>query len=182
MSAGRGAWAVWITGAPAAGKSALARALLARLASLGLHAVHLESDVLRPILSPDAGYSAEGRDRFYAALARLAAELVRQGFPVVVDATASRRSYREEARALLPGLVEVYVETPLAVREARDPKGLYRLAREGRAPLLPGVGEPYEEPRRPDLILSGTAPLESSVDTVLSALGAPARPQVLAGL
>lgn len=165
---GNGAWVVWITGAPAAGKSALARAFVSRLAARGQHAVHLESDVLRPILAPGGDYSPEGRDGFYRSLARLVAVLARQGFPVVVDATASRRPYRDDARALLPRFLEVYVDTPLEVREARDPKGLYRLAREGGAPFVPGVTEPYEAPLRPELTISGTAPLESSVDALLA--------------
>jgi len=151
-------WTVWLTGPPASGKSEIARALLERLAARRIPAVRLESDALRKILAPEAGYSPEERDRFYEALADLAALLSSQGLNVIVDATAPRRAHRERLRARVPGLVEVLVATPLEVREARDPKGLYRRAREGKAPHLPGATEAYEEPEAPDLVLSGLAP------------------------
>jgi adenylylsulfate kinase len=151
-------WTIWLTGPPASGKSEIARALLERLAARGIPAVWLESDALRRILAPEAGYSPEDRKRFYEALADLAALLSSQGLNVIVDATAPRRAHRDRLRASVPGLVEVLVDAPLEVREARDPKGLYRRAREGKAPHLPGATEAYEEPESPDLVLSGVDP------------------------
>lgn len=165
-------WAIWLTGPPAAGKSTLARAVSNLLAAAGVHAVILESDALRKVLTPRPTYSREERDRFYAALADLAALLVAQGFPVVVDATAPRRAYRQRARRRIERFLEVFVRAPLELREARDPKGLYRRARRGRAPNLPGLGAAYEEPRHPDLVVPGDAPAEEGARAVVALLGA----------
>ncbi|HJW13939.1 MAG TPA: adenylyl-sulfate kinase [Thermoanaerobaculia bacterium] len=160
-------WAVWITGPPAAGKTTLARAFVEAAAAGGLRAVHLESDALRRILTPEPTYSRQERDRFYRELADLAALLVSQGFPVVVDATAPRRAHRDRARAKITRFLEVSVEAPKEVREARDPKGLYRLAREGAAPHLPGAAEPYEAAKNPDLVVSGTGDVAPSVESLI---------------
>jgi adenylylsulfate kinase len=160
-------FAVWITGPPASGKTVLALALRRRLADAGVAAVWLESDALRRILTPEPTYRPEERDRFYAELADLAALLVDQGFPVLVDATAPRRRHRRRLREKTPRFVEVLVATPLAVREARDPKGLYRRARVGHAPHLPGATEPYEEPARADLVISGESAAEESAAEIV---------------
>lgn len=160
-------WVVWLTGPPAAGKSTIARAILERLAAAGRNAVWLESDALRRILTPQADYSPAERDRFYAMVADLAALLAEQGFKVLVDATAPRRAHRQRLRDRFPGLLEVLVDAPAELREARDPKGLYRRARAGEAPHLPGVTEPYEAPISPALVLSGTAPPAENARRVL---------------
>lgn len=146
---------VWFTGRPAAGKTTLAHALKELAADRGVALVHLESDSLRRILTPKATYTEEERDRFYEMVTGLAALLAGQGFPVIVDATAPRRAHRDGARRRVPLFLEVFVDTPPEVCERRDPKGLYRAARSGDAPHLPGAGEPYEEPLRPDLVVSG---------------------------
>jgi len=163
-------WAVWLTGPPASGKSTIARALDGLLAKEGVRAITLESDALRRVLTPEPTYSKEERDRFYAELADLAALLVAQGFPVILDATASRRAYRERARNRIPRFLEVSVETPLATREARDPKGLYKNGRRGLIANLPGLNEVYEEARRPDLVLKGDASAEQGASALLALL------------
>ena len=163
-------WAIWLTGPPASGKTTIARAILDRLSRIGVAAVWLESDALRRILTPQADYSPEERDRFYAWVAGLAALLAGQGFNVLVDATAPRRAHRQQLRDRVPRLLEVLVEAPRDVREARDPKGLYRRARSGGAPHLPGATEPYEPPLDPDLVLSGTAPPGENALLVLGLL------------
>jgi len=154
------AWALWLTGPPASGKTTVAGAVERLLVQEGTRPVILESDVLRRILTPEPTYEPEERDRFYRAVADLAAALVQQGFPVIVDATAPRRAHRDRARAVIPRFAEVLVATPATIRVARDPKGLYRRARGGQAPHLPGATEAYEEPLSPDLVVSGTAPAE----------------------
>jgi adenylylsulfate kinase len=156
-------WAVWLTGRPAAGKTTLARALKELASSRGIPLVHLESDCLRRILTPRPTYEPEERERFYEIVADLAALLAAQGFPVIVDATAPRRVHRDRARRQIRRFLEVLVDTPLDVCERRDPKGLYEASRRGRAPHLPGAGEPYEEPARPDLVVSGAAPPDEAV-------------------
>ncbi len=161
-------WAIWITGPPASGKTTLARAFLALCARTGLHPVHLESDVLRAILTPGATYETAERDRFYRQLAELAALLTGQGVPVVVDATASRRAYRDYARSLIAGFAEVFVDAPEAVRRARDPKGLYARAAAGKAPHLPGATSFYEAPEAPEVSVDGTRPPEEGAEALLA--------------
>jgi adenylylsulfate kinase len=150
-------WAVWLTGMPACGKSAIARELLRLLHARGLEPAVLESDVLRTQLTPHARYGEAERDLFYAALVELGAFLARQGRPVIFDATANRRRYRDAARSRIARFAEVFVDTPPEVCAARDPKGLYRAAREGRAAALPGAQAPYEPPERPELVVRGNA-------------------------
>jgi adenylylsulfate kinase len=160
-------WAVWLTGLPASGKSTLARALIEVAAAQGIRLVHLESDALRRILTPQPTYDPAERDRFYAQVAGLAALLVAQGFSVVVDATGPRRAHRDMGRARIARFLEVYVQTPLDVCEKRDPKGIYGRARRGEAPHVPGATEPYEEPDRPDFVVSGAGPTEAAVPALL---------------
>ena len=81
--------------------------------------------------------------------------LVEHGVSVIFDATANRRAYRERARREIPRFLEVHVDCSLAVCEARDPKGIYRRAREGKAPNVPGVQAAYEPPLAPDLVVRG---------------------------
>lgn len=139
---------VWFTGLPASGKSTLARRVHAQLAEAGRPAVVLDSDELREALAATS-YAADGRDAFYRTVAALAALLARQGLVVLVAATATRRATRDHARAALVGIapfVEVWVQTPLAVCAARDPKQLYARAAHGELGELPGVGVAYEPP------------------------------------
>ncbi|MGE5174983.1 MAG: adenylyl-sulfate kinase [Hyphomicrobiales bacterium] len=152
MSAG---FAVWLTGRPASGKSTLARALASRLTEAGLDPEVLESDALRRAIAPRAGYGDADRDEFYGALIHVASLLARHGVPVVIDATGSRRAYREEARRRIARFAEVHVDCPPDVCAARDPKGIYRRARAGEAAGVPGLDAPYEEPERPDLTVRG---------------------------
>lgn len=148
-------FAVWLTGLSGCGKSAIARELLALLQARGLDAAVLESDVLRTQLTPFASYAPAERDFFYAALAHFGTYVVGQGRPVVFDATANLRAYRDAARARIARFAEVFVDTPLAVCAARDPKGLYRAAREGRSATLPGAQSPYEPPGAPEVVVHG---------------------------
>ena len=149
------AFAVWLTGLSGSGKSAIAKALLEQLHARGVDAAVLESDVLRTQLTPHPRYDEAERDLFYAALVDLGAFLVKNGRPVVFDATANRRAYRDAARKTIARFVEVYVDTPLEVCAARDPKLLYRAAREGKASTLPGVQAAYEPPFAPELVVHG---------------------------
>ena len=150
-------FAVWLTGLSACGKSAIARELGRLLHERGVDAALLESDVLRTQLTPYPHYDESERDLFYAALAHLGAFLARHGRPVVFDATANRRRYRDQARQEIARFAEVFVDTPLAVCAARDPKGLYRAAREGKSATLPGLQAAYEAPEHAELVVRGDA-------------------------
>lgn len=167
---GEEGFVLWITGLPASGKSTLARAVVRGLAARGVDAILLESDALRRIYTPRPDWSEGERARFYGTIGRLAATLAGAGVPAVVDATGARRAWRDVARAAVRRFAEVWVDTPAEVCAARDPKGLYRAAAEGRAPTLPGVGAAYEPPLAAEVIADGTSDPEAAADRVIAAL------------
>lgn len=138
---------VWLTGLPSSGKSTLARHVAALLGPGGCTV--LDGDAVRASLVPAPGYDDAGREAFYATLGRLAAQLAQQGQVVLVPATANRRKYRDDARALAPRFLEVFVDTPLEVCRVRDAKGLYAAGTAG----LPGAGVAYEAPLAPDFVV-----------------------------
>jgi adenylylsulfate kinase len=164
------AFGVWLTGLPASGKSTIARALEALLAGRGVRAVVLESDDLRRLLTPKPRYDASERDRFYGAMADFARWIAGYGVPVLVAATANLRAYRDRARSGIPRFLEVFVDCPLPVCRARDPKGIYRRAAAGSAPNVPGVSAPYEPPLRPEVVVDGERNPDESAGAILSAL------------
>jgi adenylylsulfate kinase len=149
------AFAVWITGLPASGKSTIAAKLVDQLLDRGVDAAVLESDELRKILTPHPRYDPDERDMFYRQMVYVGALLTQHGVPVIFDATANRRLYRCWARQQIPKFVEAYVDCPLAICIARDPKGIYRRAREGKAETVPGLQAAYEAPEKPEIILHG---------------------------
>ena len=149
------AFAVWVTGLPASGKSTLVAALACQLGARGVDVAVLESDLLRKIFTRHPVYSEEERDIFYEQMVYLGVLLTQHGVPVIFDATANRRRYREAARQRIAKFMEVYVDSPLGVCIRRDPKGIYRRGLEGRAAAVPGVQIAYEVPENPDLVVHG---------------------------
>ena len=152
----REAFAVWITGLPASGKSTITKALEEQLHGRGVDVAVLESDALRKIFAAD--YSDEGRERFYRQMLFVGSLLMRHGVPVIFDATANRRAYRENARREIERFVEVYVDVPLEICRARDPKGIYRRGASGEANNVPGLQDPYEPPESPEVVVHGDLP------------------------
>ena len=148
-------FAVWLTGLSGSGKSAIAREVLAQLHARNIDSAVLESDAMRTQLTPFPRYEEEDRRFFYACLSHFAEYIVSKGKPVILDATANRRAYRDAARAAIARFAEVLVDTPAEVCAARDPKGLYRAAREGSLKTLPGVQAAYEPPLAPELVVRG---------------------------
>jgi adenylylsulfate kinase len=148
-------FAVWITGLPASGKSTLANALARQIRELGVEVTVLESDALRKIFSSRPRYDEQDREYFYGSLAFIGRILTEHGISVIFDATANRRSYRDRARQQIPRFIEVFVECPLEMCIQRDPKGIYRQAREGEASHVPGVQAVYEAPETPAVVIHG---------------------------
>ncbi len=148
-------FAVWITGLPASGKSTVAAALARALAERGIDAAILESDALREVFTPNPRYDDEERDVFYASMVHVGRLLTAHGVPVIFDATANRRAYRDRARSAIPKFIEVHVACPLAVCVSRDPKGIYRRASRGEATRVPGVQSDYEPPIAPEVEVRG---------------------------
>jgi adenylylsulfate kinase len=150
------AFAIWLTGLPASGKSTIVAALKPRLEGLGCVVEVLESDAVRHTLTPAPTYSHEERDLFYRALAFMGARLVAHGVTVIFDATANRRAYRDFARSLIPTFIEVAVECPLELAMQRDYKGTYRRGQRGESSTVPGLQEPYEAPINPEVRIDAT--------------------------
>jgi len=146
---------VWITGLPSSGKSTFASRAARELSARGRPVLKLDGDEVREALEPAPGYDPAGRDAFYRSLARLAGMAARQGLLVLVAATAPRGSQRAYAREVAPRFLEVFVDVPEQECARRDSKGLYARARAGEVTTLPGVGEPYEAPRAPDVVARG---------------------------
>ena len=158
------AFAVWITGLPASGKSTIASQLRAQLEASGRPVEVLESDEVRRVLTPDPTYSDAERNLFYRALAWTGARLVAHGVTVLFDATATKRAYRDLARSLIPRFLEVAVECPLEVCMQRDYKGTYQRGRRGDASTVPGLQATYESPLNPDIRIdsSNVSPSEAA--------------------
>jgi len=149
------AFAVWIRGLPAAGKSTLVAALTAQLAARGLDVAVLESDALRKVFTPHPRYDEEEREIFYEQMVYVGVLLVQHGVPVIFDATANRSSYRNRARQQISSFLEVYVDSPLETCIRRDPKGIYHGGLAGKAGAVPGLQVEYEPPKNPDLVIHG---------------------------
>lgn len=146
-------FAIWITGLPASGKTTIRKALVKRLNDTGISVQVIESDELRKIITPKPSYSLEERDNFYRTMVYIGELLVRNGVNVIFDATANKRLYRDNARGAITNFVEVFVKCPLAVCMQRDPKGIYKKAKDGKAATVPGLQELYEEPLNPEIIV-----------------------------
>jgi len=165
------AFAVWLTGLPASGKSTIAAALRARLEARNLRVEVLESDAVRRVLTPAPSYSHEERAFFYRALALMGSRMVAHGIPVLFDATANRRIYRDFARSLIPRFLEVAVECPLEVCMARDRKGTYQKGLAGQSTTVPGLQDLYEPPLAPEVRIDSTRmTAAAAADLIVAAL------------
>jgi adenylylsulfate kinase len=165
------AFAIWLTGLPASGKSTIVAALIPQLQSMGRPVEVLESDAVRLVLTPTPTYSREERDLFYRALAFMGARLVAHGVTVIFDATANRRAYRDFARSLIPNFIEVAVECPLELAMQRDYKGTYQRGRRGESSTVPGLQESYEPPLHPEVKIDTTKVAASeAVEMILKAV------------
>ena len=170
---------VWLTGLSGSGKSTVARALEARLVSLGVACYVLDGDGLRTGLNAGLGFSDADRRENVRRVAQVAAILRDAGLVAIVSLISPHAAERERARELVGAdrFAEVFLDAPLAVCEARDPKGLYAKARAGEIPSFTGVSAPYEPPSRPDVVLR-TA--EEGVEACVSRLLEMLREQGLA--
>lgn len=142
---------VWFTGLSGAGKTTLCRAVQSELLARGFPIEVLDGDAVRACLCRDLGFSEKDRRENIERIAYVAQLLTRNGVVVLVAAISPYRSSRNQARAAIGNFMEVYVNAPLEVCEARDPKGLYRRARSGELEHFTGIDDPYEVPLAPDL-------------------------------
>ncbi|MGH8800973.1 MAG: adenylyl-sulfate kinase [Casimicrobiaceae bacterium] len=170
-SMGHRACVVWFTGLSGAGKSTIANRAEKILHDRGCHTYLLDGDNVRHGLSRDLGFTDADRVENIRRVAEVARLMADAGLVVLVSFISPFRAERRMARALVgPGeFCEVFVDAPLAVAEARDPKGLYAKARRGDLPHFTGIDSPYEPPARPDLHLdSSTLSAEAAAEHIVA--------------
>ena len=147
---------VWFTGLSGSGKSAISNALEKELHAQGRRTYILDGDNIRQGLNRDLGFTDADRVENIRRVAEVAKLMMDAGLIVMTAFISPFRQERELARSLIgsENFVEVYVATPLAVCEQRDPKGLYKKARSGLLPNMTGLTSPYEPPDRPDMTIN----------------------------
>ena len=164
---------LWFTGLSGAGKSTVANLVDKRLHALGYHTFVLDGDNVRHGLNRDLGFTDEDRVENIRRVAEVARLMADAGLIVLVSFISPFRAERRMARERFAEgeFIEVFVDVPLEVAEARDVKGLYRKARAGLIPNFTGIDSPYEAPERPEVHLEAAAtPVEAQVAQVLQAL------------
>jgi len=165
---------LWFTGLSGAGKSSIANLVEKKLHALGHHTYLLDGDNVRHGLNKDLGFTDADRVENIRRVAEVAKLMVDAGLIVLTAFISPFRSERRMARGLVEEgeFVEAFVDTPLEVAEARDPKGLYKKARRGELKNFTGIDSPYEAPEDPELRLDTTRlDLEAAADAVLAWLG-----------
>ena len=169
-------WAIWITGPPASGKSTIARAVATELRARAQPVTWLELGEVRASITPDPRDTDAERDLVYRALGYLATLLVEAGRPVIIDATAHRRVWRDLVRAAVPRFAEVQLVCPVEVCRERAgarttsdaSRNIYASSRRPGA-TMPGVDVPYEAALAPELLIDTAADsLASAAERVVA--------------
>ena len=165
----------WFTGLSGSGKSSAAVALEKALMELGHISYRLDGDNVRLGINKNLGFTADDRTENIRRIGEVSKLFVDTGVVVLSSFISPYRADRDMVRALHEeaGMIflEVFVDVPLAVAEARDPKGLYKKARAGEIKNFTGIDAPYEAPQNPDLILpSHSMTLEAEMEALLGLL------------
>jgi bifunctional enzyme CysN/CysC len=166
---------VWLTGLSGSGKSSVAVELEALLVRSGRPAFRLDGDNVRLGLNADLGFSEADRHENVRRVGEVARLFAEAGLVALVPLISPYRAGRDAARAAheAAGLrfVEVFVDTPLAECEQRDPKGLYAKARAGEIREFTGISDPYEPPARAEVVVdTSVTPLTESVARIRAAM------------
>src|SRR5690606_5824409 len=173
LQKGQRACVVWFTGLSGAGKSTIANLLEKRLHARGRHTYLLDGDNVRHGLNKDLGFTDADRVENIRRVAEVSKLMVDAGLIVLVSFISPFRSERRMARDLLEQgeFIEIFIDTPLAEAEKRDPKGLYKKARAGSLPNFTGIDSPYEVPEQPEITIRTieTTP-EAAAERIISEL------------
>jgi adenylyl-sulfate kinase len=137
---------LWFTGMSGSGKSTLATKVADELRRRGIHVEMLDGDEIRKQLSKGLGFSREDRDENIRRIGFVAKLVARSGACAIAAAISPYRGVRDEVRRSVDRFCEVYVECPIEVLTARDPKGLYKRALAGELKNFTGIDDPYEPP------------------------------------
>ncbi|MCM2332096.1 MAG: adenylyl-sulfate kinase, partial [Pseudomonas sagittaria] len=166
---------LWFTGLSGAGKSTIANLVERKLNALGRHTYLLDGDNVRHGLNRDLGFSEADRVENIRRVAEVGRLMLDAGLITLVSFISPFRAERELARSLAGdgAFLEIFVDTPLALAEQRDPKGLYQKARRGELKNFTGIDSPYEPPLAPDIHIdtsreSAEAAAERIVDYLLA--------------
>ena len=148
---------LWFTGLSGSGKSSIANLVEKRLTAEGKHAYILDGDNVRHGLNRDLGFTDAARIENIRRVAEVARLMADAGLIVLVSFISPFRNERQIAREIAGDIrfLEVFVDTPLEVCEARDPKGLYKRARAGEIKNFTGIDSPFEPPTHSDVVLHG---------------------------
>ncbi|MFT3730782.1 MAG: adenylyl-sulfate kinase [Hyphomicrobium sp.] len=165
---GQKACCLWFTGLSGAGKTTIANLLDQTLHTAGQHTFVLDGDRCRTGLCSDLDFSDAGRMENIRRIAEVAKLMVDAGLIVIVSLISPLLAHREAARKIFDDgeFMEVYVNTPLTVCEARDAKGLYKKARQGLIREFTGVTAPYEAPVGAEIELNGRAHPDDLVKSI----------------
>ncbi|MHA6744830.1 adenylyl-sulfate kinase [Bacillus subtilis] len=146
---------LWLTGLSGSGKSTIANAAARELFEQGYQVIVLDGDNIRHGLNKDLGFSDEDRKENIRRIGEVAKLFVQQGTIVITAFISPFREDRQQVRELVEAgaFNEVYIKCDLDICEQRDPKGLYKKARNGEIPFFTGIDSPYEEPEAPELVL-----------------------------
>lgn len=146
---------IWFTGLSGSGKTTTAEVLTVLLLEHGRRVTLLDGDVIRTHLSKGLGFSKEDRDTNVRRIGFVASKIVSHGGIVICAVVSPYRAARNEVRSMVghEHYVEVFVNTPLEICEARDTKGLYAEARRGNITGFTGIDDPYEPPEQPEFVL-----------------------------
>jgi cytidine diphosphoramidate kinase len=158
----------WITGLSGAGKSTLANALVPLLRNAGRTPLLLDGDLLREALGRTAGFERADRLALAHTYARLAQMVAKQGIDAVCATISMFDEVRDWNRANHAAYVEIYLDVPLALRVARDPKGIYARAAAGTAGAVPGFDADFEAPKNPDLVFDASLAPEDAAARILA--------------
>jgi bifunctional enzyme CysN/CysC len=161
----------WLTGLSGSGKSTVADAFEKALHARGIHSYILDGDNIRSGLNKDLGFTEADRVENIRRTAEVAKLMQEAGLVVITAFISPFRSERDMARSLFDKneFVEVFLDVSLETAEARDPKGLYRKARQGELPHFTGIDSPYEAPETAELILdTATLSVEQCVDLLMA--------------
>lgn len=144
---------LWLTGLSGSGKTTLAKLISEELEKLNILNHHLDGDEVRAVVSEKLGFSREDRDKNIKTAIALAKDYQNKGFTVITSFITPYNHQRQWGRKEIENFIEVFVDSPIEVCERRDPKGLYKKAREGKITLFTGIGDPYDRPVSPDIHL-----------------------------
>lgn len=165
---------LWFTGLSGSGKSTIANALELRLNQAGKLSYLLDGDNVRMGLCSDLGFSEPERKENNRRVSHVAKLLWDANVLTLVSFISPFREEREISRKLIgPDFLEIFVDTPMAVCETRDPKGLYVKARKGEISQFTGISSPYEPPDHPEMTLrTDKESVEESVERIIGLLAA----------